>query len=226
MRAQVVGAMRQHHALRFAGRAAREEQHVQVGLAQRGLAEVVVDRGRRGLGQRDAGARTGVQADERYPDLVGDDLAGLGVRVVDDQHRGPGEAHHLDRLVDTEQGVGRCEDRAQLGRRGEQRNRVERGVAPHHDAVLMADAQIAQHVRDSIRLLSEFAIREAPLAHRRRDAVRAPIAPRCGRYLRSTDPCVATPACDANCRRGGGTHANAATTVRSSAAAARGTCPR
>ena len=68
--------------------------------------------------------------------------------------------------------VQRREDRAELGERGEQRDRFERGVAPPQDTVAPADAGRGQAVREAVGFGVDLAERQRTVVERCRDHVR------------------------------------------------------
>ena len=148
MGAQHVGAMGQHHTLRTTGAAAREEQHVRVGLAQRGFGDgrvVVGGTEPRGADCVDAGSGRDAR---RVADPV----------VVRGEQRGPGGHEHVGGLVGVEHRADGREHRAQLRHRDEHRKGVETGRAPHHDAVAVADPPCPQRVRHLVGAAVEFAV--------------------------------------------------------------------
>ncbi len=81
------------------------------------------------------------QHEQRYAEALRQQPAVAGVAVVDDQGRRFGQADHVGGLFEAEEGVGRGEDRTDLGQPGKEGNGVERRVAPQHDPVVVSDAQ-------------------------------------------------------------------------------------
>ena len=158
--AQAAGPVRQHDALRAPGAATREEDDVRVTLAECGLVDVRRARVRRRI--REMRVRR-----HRRVDLLDE----VRVGVVDDDETRPCVPDDLGRLVRPEPGVHRREHRAQLRQREEDRQRLERGVAPPRDPVAVTDAHSVQRVCDSIRLVVERAKGDLVVAERGRESV-------------------------------------------------------
>ena len=144
--AQVVGAMREHDALRATGAAAGEEDDVRVALVERGL----VDRDRRragcggvqhgvvidvGTSQPSASSRCAPSAITRPRPRVARDALGFGGAVASVQRR---------------------EHRAELRDRAEDRQRVERRSRPTTRCGRVWPTPMPRkHVRDLVRLRVE-----------------------------------------------------------------------
>ncbi|CAB4992394.1 unannotated protein [freshwater metagenome] len=163
MRAQVVGPVRDHDALRLARAAAREEQRVRVAFGETGRVDIV---GRR------AGIDHRAEVEERHTESSGDDLAIDAVRVVDHQRCRAGQADHLGRLVYAEQRVGRSESRADLGQPHEQRHGVDVVEAPHHHAIAQTDTRRDEGVRVLATQTIELGVGDRAVTQRHRDGCR------------------------------------------------------
>ena len=140
VRAQPVRAVRQHDALRPPGAPAREEDDVRIALVEVGRSGASAapsreSRAQNGMSTRaassaaDVGVRRAAQQEPR-PRVLGD---------------GPTSSTRRPR-------VQRREHRADLRERREHGDRLERGVAPPQHAVAAADPELAQPVRDPVRL--------------------------------------------------------------------------
>ena len=125
------------------------------------------------------------QLDERDADPRRDrGTVGGSLGVGGDRRRLRRRDHHL-RFLGREQRADRCEHRAELRQRHEQREHVEGGVVPRHDPVGVTHAECGERARHLVAAPVELGERDRLVdrAMRRRGPV--PPAPRCGRCRRS-----------------------------------------
>ena len=142
VRAQVVDAVGEHHALGVTRGPAGEEDDVRSVLTKPDVSDVAV------VFVAGGGQQPG-ERHQRGPHLGCHD-ARVRPSLVDDQEGRPGGQRRVHRLLHRQSGVHRREHGAHLRQRREERDVVEVGGRPDGDPIPMADAELLHRPRHSV----------------------------------------------------------------------------